>query len=143
LNQIVSKSNQMTSTIFDTIQFGSILTKIWTRKIVNCDRKNWKIHKTEFWRALLDIYAFMVDNSLEYWPFSWWPIFFHDCWCSFILNWMILWIKSISDWKWIERFLQLLDRKSNEMETDSIWQPWFSACQRAYINCISLYINGM
>jgi hypothetical protein len=28
LNQIVSKSNQMTSTIFDTIQFGSILTKI-------------------------------------------------------------------------------------------------------------------
>ncbi len=41
-----------------------------------------------------------MNNSFENWPLSWWPILFHDCWCSFIsnfissfLNWIIIELK--------------------------------------------------
>ncbi len=53
--------------------------KTGTRKILHCDRKGWKIHITELERGLSHIYAFILDNSFENRPFSWWLIFFLDC----------------------------------------------------------------
>jgi hypothetical protein len=98
-------TNRMTYSIIDTIWF---LRKCWTIKTFNCNRnKNEKFTKQNLKGGFSGIYAFVMDNSFENWPFSRPPIFVHDCWCSFVLNR----IDIKSKLNPIKRFLQLFNRK--------------------------------
>ncbi len=83
-HQFVSKLNRMTFSIFDTIRFHSILTKTWTRKTVNRDRK--KKTQNIILKGIGRYLCLYCGNSFENWPFSWWLIFCHDCWCRFVSN---------------------------------------------------------
>jgi hypothetical protein len=56
------------------------------------------------------------------WPTSKWPIF-PDCWGSFCIESFLNQIDIESTSNQIERFLHLVNRKSNRIETNSIWQP--------------------
>ncbi len=84
LNWMQIKSNE----IFDTIWFDSIWTERWTRKILNCDTKRWRIHQTSSQKRFSDIFAILVDNSFIKLANFQMTNFFHDCWGGF-------WIGSI------------------------------------------------
>jgi hypothetical protein len=64
-NRIKSYPNWIEWFFRFSIRFDSILTKSWTWKTINCDRKKRKIHKTESWRGLSDIDAFIMHNFLK------------------------------------------------------------------------------
>ncbi len=109
-NRIVSKSNRMTFSIFDTIWFD--FDKNMNKKNLENDKKN-EIFTKHIHKGGCQIFVFIVDKSFKNWPFSCWPIFFHDCWCSFISKRIVFRIESISNWNRIKRSLQLLDQKLN------------------------------
>ncbi len=98
LKKIESYSNRIKWLLRFLIHFD--FYKNLNKKNVKLRQKKWKIHKTESSRGLLGIYAFIVDTSFENWS-----TFFHDCWSSFVSN-------------QIERFLQLLNWKSNQSQFD-------------------------
>jgi hypothetical protein len=118
------KSNE----IFD-FRYDSIWTERWKRKpwtgIVENEEFTKRHHKR-------DSQIFLPSRwiiSLWNWPTYKWPIFFMTAEAVFVSN--NIYIESYSNRidiesksNRIERFLHLVNRKSNLIETNSIWQPW-------------------
>ncbi len=112
-NRIQIESNDFFDFRYDSIRFW---LKAELEKLSIVTEKKRKIHKTESWRGLSDIDAFIMHNFLKigHFPNRQYSFMTTD---AFSYR-----IESKSNR--IECFQQLPDQKSNRIETDSIWQPW-------------------
>ncbi len=88
----------------------------------------------------------LVDNTFKELPISHIPAFFHVTSDVLCIKSNRFWIELISNR--IKRFLHLPNQKSNPIETNLIWQPWFESKQsfkvcpmKASVMCISQAVN--
>ncbi len=97
-NQIESYPNRVKWLFSIRFDFDKNLNK----KNFKLRQENMKNSQNRILKGIVKYLCLLVINSFENWPFFWWLIFFHDHWCSFVLNSNVFLnqinIKSKSNW---------------------------------------------
>ncbi len=130
--QMENESNNIFDFQYDLVWFD--LEENVSKKTRNCGCKNTIISKDGTSNEIFHYFRHPGGQSLWNGPIYWWLIKFKWLLRRICIesNRFLNWIYIESEPNRIERFLQHLDWKSNQIETNSIWQPCWIQQKRLF-----------